>query len=343
MVIKKSRYLWLSIASAIFTLLLTSCGSDGWNQIEVKNSPPPVTSAAVAYDSDSNKAIFFGGTNAVLVNNAWKANWLNETWEWNGENWTKLSPGTVPPAREKHAMTYDKARKRIVLFGGSAGETLFNDTWEWDGSDWNLMEPKHSPPARCCHAMAYDSSRKKVVLYGGWDSVNNTFFNDIWLWDGSDWSQIPSKMPQMSGHFLVDFPSKDEVISIQTANSGTWAWNGKKFVDLEIESPPSRTDVRAVYDSKNNRLVLFGGDQNKTYLNDTWIFNGNTWFQIDLPKNPPPRFGQVMYYDTKRNSIILFGGLQSEAPFYLNDMWELRLPSDLSKYEMKVMPIPIAP
>ncbi len=344
MIIKRSKRLFLPFILVVFALLLTSCGSDGWNRLEIKNTPPAVTSAAIAYDSDSDKAIFFGGVNSTLVDNAWKMRWFNETWEWNGENWTKLSPATVPPAREKHVMAYDQARKRIVLFGGSAGDLLFNDTWEWDGHNWQLMKPRHSPPARCCHAMAYDSTRKQIILYGGWDSQHNTFFNDIWLWNGSDWSQYPSGMPQMSGHFLVDFPSKGEVISIQTANNGTWAWNGKKFVDLEAENPPSRTDVRAVYDPKNDRLVLFGGIHEKTYLTDTWIFDGNTWFQINLSQSPSPRFGQVMFYDSKRNSIVLFGGFQNDVPYYLNDMWELRLPNDLSRYKIvKLGPIPAAP
>src|SRR5258706_8676725 len=145
----------------------------------------------------------------------------------------------------------------------------------------------------------------------------------------------------MSGHFLVDFPSRNEVISIQTANSGTWTWDGKKFVDLQIESPPSRTDVRAVYDPKNNRVVLFGGIKDKTYLTDTWVFDGDSWFQICLPVSPSSRFGQIMFYDEKRNSIILLGGFQNEAPYYLNDMWELKLPSDLSTYNVPLItPIP---
>ena len=174
--LKSFKSLCLSIISIMVILLLASCVPIGWYKIEIKNGPPAVTGAAIAYNSAAERAIMFGGMNSILVNNAWQANWIDETWEWDGENWTKLSPTTTPPAREKHVMTYDKVRNRIVLFGGSADDSLFNDTWEWDGANWHLMKPEHTPPARCCHAMAYDSSRKQVVLYGGWDSQNNTFF-----------------------------------------------------------------------------------------------------------------------------------------------------------------------
>jgi len=333
------RFVLLSIT----VLLLTSCGSTGWRQIEIRSGPPAVTAAAVAYNSNSHKAILFGGINSILVDNSWKLSSRDETWEWNGENWKRLSPVNIPPGREKHVMAYDEARDRIVLFGGSADNLLFNDTWEWDGTDWQLMNPQHTPPARCCHAMAYDSARKRVVLYGGWDSQHNSFFNDVWLWNGKDWSQVVSRAPQMSGHFLVDFLSKGEIFSVQTSSAGTWMWDGKEFVDLEIESPPNRTDVRAVYDSENERIILFGGIHDKNFLNDTWIFDGDSWFQVHLPVTPSPRFGQVMFYDNKRNSVILFGGLQNDDPYYMNDMWELRLPKDLSEFRITLTSIPDAP
>ena len=50
--------------------------------------------------------------------------------------------------------------------------------------------------------------------------------------------------------------------------------------------PPSRSDVRAVYDDLNHRIVLFGGIQDNNFLGDTWVFDGEAWFQIHLPINP---------------------------------------------------------
>jgi len=305
----------------------------GWYKIETPLAPQATISAAIAYDSKSQKAILFGGTNAVLVNNAWQQQWLNETWEFNGNAWKKLSPANSPDSREKHMMAYDESRNRIVLFGGTSNGSLFDDTWEWDGANWERIKPVHSPSARCCHAMAYDSARERVLLYGGWDGGKNIFYNDVWLWDGNDWVQIESNTPDMSGHFLVDFPSNKEVISVQTAGFGTWAWNGDEFSDLGVESPPSRSEVRIVYDPQYDRAVMFGGILNsEEYLSDTWVFNGESWFQIYPPSGPSPRFGQVMFYDPTRNSIVLFGGQQADAPYYLNDTWELILPGSLSNW-----------
>ncbi len=337
--LKNFRTAFFVVASFFFAAFLSSCNSTGWHQIDTKTSPPAVTAAAVAYNSKSQKAILFGGSEVVLQNNVSVLGWSDETWQWDGTNWEKLSPADHPSAREKFVMTYDESRDRIVLFGGATATSVFDDTWEWDGTNWQLMNPAHKPPARCCSAMAYDSSSKKVILYGGWDSQQNTFMSDVWLWDGKDWTQMPSNAPLMSGHSLVDFPPKSEVISIQTSSGGTWAWDGKKFNDLEIDSPPSRTDVRAAYDNQNGRIILFGGIKDKTFLNDTWIFDGTSWFELQLPVAPSLRFGHVMFYDTKVHGIVLFGGFQSDNKF-LNDTWELQLPKDLSSFKTVLTPIP---
>ena len=66
-------------------------------------------------------------------------------------------PG-LPTARSGHAVAYDAARGRVVLFAGyAAGDARRNDTWEWDGSAWTeRTPPAGSPTARSGHAMAYD-------------------------------------------------------------------------------------------------------------------------------------------------------------------------------------------
>lgn len=61
---------------------------------------------------------------------------LSDTWEWDGTNWEQKAPAAAPSARQRHALAYDSARQRVVLFGGmerkSNGTYVdLNDTWEW--------------------------------------------------------------------------------------------------------------------------------------------------------------------------------------------------------------------
>jgi hypothetical protein len=121
--------------------------------------------------------VLFGGFDGT--------NSLNDTWEWDGQNWKQCSPTTSPPARSSHGMAYDAARQRVVLFGGhQGGVSYLKDTWEWDGQNWNQCKPATSPPARGGHPMACDLARGSVVMFGGWDQAS--LFNRTWTYTPTD-------------------------------------------------------------------------------------------------------------------------------------------------------------
>ena len=82
----------------------------------------------------------------------------NDTWEWDGENWTQYED-IGPAPRSRPAMAYDSKRQRIILFGGSAGSINFNNTWEWDEENWTQVAGT-GPSALGGHAIAYDSRRE---------------------------------------------------------------------------------------------------------------------------------------------------------------------------------------
>jgi len=105
------------------------------------------------------------------------------------------NPAASPPARISHALAYDAARQRIVLFGGydPLNPAYFGDTWEWDGSNWKQRIQTDNPPARAGHALAYDAVRQHVVLFGGGAFAA---LNDTWEWDGRIWIQhTPATSP----------------------------------------------------------------------------------------------------------------------------------------------------
>ena len=308
----------------LFALILASCTSQPkWVLLHPSNNPPPLAASGFAYDTNSDEGIVFGGI--------YKDKWTDDTWIWNGTGWRKADVTIKPPAREKVAMAYDEARDRMVIFGGSMDKTVFDDTWEWDGNNWKLVTPAHKPPARCCNAMAYDSVQKKVIMYGGWNGVTNEFYRDTWAWDGKDWIELPSgNIPLSAAHTLVNFSSENNVIAVpSTLNVNTWKWNGSNWSEILSIPKPSRADGRSVYDSRYNRVIFFGGIENGTsFLDDTWVFDGQSWDLLAVSSSPPPRYSHVMFYDAKRHCVILFGGVGKEG--LLGDTWQLVLPQNLS-------------
>jgi uncharacterized repeat protein (TIGR01451 family) len=83
----------------------------------------------MAYDSINNRVVLFGGHDDSIGYR------IDETWEYETSTHTWYGPyfpNPRPSARDDHAMAYDSANNRVVLFGGWDG--IGNDcdeTWEY--------------------------------------------------------------------------------------------------------------------------------------------------------------------------------------------------------------------
>lgn len=80
---------------------------------------------AMAYDSDRQRVVMFGGeTGTGVVGGLWEWNGVAGTWE------LRQIASPTPSPRACHAMAYDSARHRLCVFGGMTASVLFADTWE---------------------------------------------------------------------------------------------------------------------------------------------------------------------------------------------------------------------
>ena len=132
--------------------------------------PFPRMHPAMAYDTARGRVVLCGGV--TYFNNHFVV--LGDTWEWDGTTWTRPST-SEPGPRWGHAMAYDTARGRVVLFGGyGLFDVYLGDTWEWDGTTWT-QRVTSGPSPRLHHAMAYDTARGWVVLFGGSDGNGDTW------------------------------------------------------------------------------------------------------------------------------------------------------------------------
>jgi len=182
-------------------------------------------------------------------------------------NWSLCKPTNSPSARAFHAMTYDSARQRTVLFGGNRGG---DETWEWDGKTWAQMKPTTSPSARAEHAMAYDSARRRTVLFGGTRKGGA----ETWEWDGKTWTQGASaKGWSQLDHAMVYDPVRKVTVlfgGLRGRQGDTWEWDGSGWKQRFTQtSPPLRYAPAMVYDSTQKHAVMFGGG-GIHYLADTW-------------------------------------------------------------------------
>jgi len=180
-----------------FTIFADTWEWDGlsWTRRTPATAIPARNAHCMAYDSDRGRIVLFGGAPTVGLPT------LNDTWEWDGTDWTLRTPPASPPARRHAAMVYDWVRRRTLLFGGLNGNLFLNDTWEWDGTTWSQPTPPTSPLGRFGHAMVYDSSRGRALLFGG--SAPSSL-SDTWEWDGATWVLRWAGRPSVrSGHTMA--------------------------------------------------------------------------------------------------------------------------------------------
>jgi hypothetical protein len=101
-----------------------------WVQLFPATSPPARMGHAMAERSRTGRVVLYAGNTDGFGRSP-----LSDTWEWDGANWTQLTPPVAPGFRSYHTMVFDAARGRDVVFGGqisvgSGGPTLLADTWE---------------------------------------------------------------------------------------------------------------------------------------------------------------------------------------------------------------------
>jgi hypothetical protein len=301
-----------------------------WTDQTKSEQPPPRSPAGgMAYDSARRRVVMFGGADGGIPPQS-------DTWEWDGTSWSlRVASQFGPSPRLAHAMCYDEARRRVVLFGGNDGNvggvfTYFGDTWEWDGVSW-AQRSSTGPAPRSSLAMAYDYARGRVVLFGGlvWQGQTLVRLNDMWEWNGTSWAQIGSPTPPpppRSGHTLVSDAARGRLVLFGGIPAGggallgdTWEWDGTSWMQAAASGPPPRANHAMAYDMVRRRVVVFGGWAGTVqYLADTWEWDGNSWTQR-IVNGPIARQLPGMVYDQAHAQAVLFGGFGNNM--HLGDTW----------------------
>jgi len=220
----------------------------------------------------------FDGTNIVLFGGATQSGtYLNDTWTWDGTNWTEQTPPVSPSPRTSY-MTYDGATGNVVLFGGNDAAGSLGDTWTWNGTTktWTQLNPANSPSPRLAPT-AYDEATQSLLLFG--DSTVD--LNDTWTWNGTNWIKLApavSPTPRAQANMAYD-PSIRMVVLFggyagtwENSLNDTWMWNGTNWKQVTPATPPpNRYNFGMSYHVAAKILVMFGGFSSSVARSDTWL------------------------------------------------------------------------
>jgi N-acetylneuraminic acid mutarotase len=264
--------------------------TDAWTDMTTENGPPKRSVSQLAYDSQSDRIVMFGGmqdfAGSLTVADTW-------VYDFNINTWTETTPASSPSLRTAYEMVYDSESDRIILFGGYPG---LNDTWAYDvnSNTWEEMGPAVAPGPRYFHAMAYDVDSDRVILFGGYrddpgPGGTQSHMSDTWAYD---------------------------------YNTDTWN-------ELSPSTSPIARRAHAMtYDNESDRTVLFGGSDSSDFvLGDTWEYdyNSDTWTESVNATHPSARDRHRMAYDYESDVTVLFGGNEisynSESHVTEDTMW----------------------
>lgn len=348
----------------------------------------------MAWDTPNNVGVLFGGLGPFDQATTLQHD-SAETWLWNGSRWLQRFPNVAPPRRAVHAMVFDTARERVVMFGGrqapadsDAQATYLNDTWVYKDETWTQINSTQAPSGRQFPAMAYDRARDKVILYGGnvlaEDEESFELQDDTWEFDGEQWTRVatgPKVAKPVMGYdatlnqTLMLGLNEDGTASVmyrydaaahswvsvtptpfptcvndghmvyrertgkltffggvcRTATSDVeevWEWDnaGNKWTKLTTTTFPRLAGQAVSYDPFRNEVIAFGGTAalGTVVASQTNILKGTAWRQAFLNLRPAPRSLARFESDAASNTIWLFGGLDETSTSYYSDLWGYR-------------------
>lgn len=302
---------------------------NGWQPLSPQHLPSKRVSMSVAYDTRRGRAVMFGGT---LSDDRTHFAYSDETWEWDGKDWSLVHTDEAPSPRRFPSMAYDESRGVIVLFGGENQSGKLGDLWEYDGQQWKKMCPVCNPSSRMGATMVYDPQRKHVVFYGGiggGKQYEGMWYAEAWAWDGKTWQfqDYKSNSPSAFDPAVAYDTAQQRMVAFFDASfGGTWLCKDNLWTHPNLSpEPPHSRSARMVYDPLYARSILFGGYKSPNgWYQDTWVFEKDVWRKLDLPRSPLARANHIAFYDQTRRSMIVFGGESSPYGIF-GDMWELPL------------------
>jgi len=316
-----------------------------WTELEPSGQLPRSREGhSLVSDPASGKLILFGGTVSSTYEQEGgqpdEYETLGDTWAYDPETntWTELQPtGETPVPRTGHAMVYDPATGKMILFGGFGGDMFgdvpLEDTWAYDpaANTWTRLAPAGAvPQRRGGHNMIYDSSSGRLLLFGGAGDYGSQYpFDDIWAYEpmANSWTEISlsgGKPSARAYHAMAyDVASKRVVLfgggTYSDPLGDTWTYDpaANAWTDCRpvADLPAARQYHSLLYERSSARVILSGGMGERGWLDDTWAYDPitNTWTEQSgdsgFGSGPPlGGLGASAAYDPDTGNVFACGG-----------------------------------
>src|SRR4051794_28387497 len=225
-----------------------------WKSLTPSVLPTCANEGVMTWQTSNNTILYTGGICATTTT-------TEETYEWDGTNWTKITLTSFAGPLVGSALTFDSDRQVAVLFGGapSAG-VLLTGTYTYSNGAWVGTGDVAYPVPRSLFTFTSDPVNKVIYLFGGVDDANS--FIDLWTYsNGSFRSQSSLDQPTDCTSPLGAFDTDRSKLVVLCGSAITWEYDGSTWTQLTASktAPPGHRFGSLVYDQNLKKTVYFGG------------------------------------------------------------------------------------
>lgn len=230
-----------------------------------------------------------------------------------------------PVARYGYTVQVLEDIEVMYMFGGSTGSVLLNDLWYFDFklNRWSEVYPSNAAiSVRKGHISFVWANQ--LYIFGGYNG--QYFMNTLHQFNTRSllYSEIVTQEQSAATSSITSTTSTTTTTSTSTTTTST------STSTTTIPSP--RAWMSSVFDSKSERLFLFGGEDLFEIKNDLWTFfpRNNTWQQIipsplqSLLTISKRSMACLVYYE---QMLFVYGGKDANNTA-LNDLWYFSLQSN---------------
>jgi len=316
----------------------------GWTALPITGGPRAHSNASLTFDAEHNRLFLFGGAGPYPGGYDYQRFDIREMDDVDAGAFHPVQLcGDAQEIGAGGSIVLDTRRHRVVTFSAreAPSDLELNTISQTDHQDWERLPRtigETTPPGRSFASVVYDSLADRTILFGG--KVGQAELGDLWQLTWTD-----DTHPQWQRLFLTgDVPGPRWGVSTVydpvrrrivffggfagRPLAETWALelDALRWRQIELRGfPPSaRFGASAVYDSRRDGMILYGGNAGTTNnpipLGDTWFLSfrdGDVWIPVTIADRPPlPRWMHAAIYDPVRDRMLVFWGRDQNGSRY---------------------------
>ncbi len=234
-------------------------------------------------------------------------------WIWDGAKWDIIDAAKPPGVRSVPEVTFDRVRKKLVLFGGTRSQQRLDDIYEWDASAWSA-DLRAWPHDAGDIFVAFDPRTHELALVGNGDATGV----ETWTYDGAAWHEHPRRptaAPSLTAATAIAYDPVRRAFVTNALDRSTWQLRDHVWERIEAPTTSAAPGVEALtFDPSRGGVV--GVSRTGTWLLEStasqWTMIGGSPISATLP-------GWIAY--DARSAQLVMNGTYANGSVFDGQSW----------------------